>query len=254
MNRAWARSLLGWALAATAVGALWVGLSADSGVPALLLPAPHRVLDSFLDDVLTPWHALPVTLVRASVGTAVGLLLGTSLALVAYMFPALEHLTRTFGMVMRCVPIIALAPTITVIVGFGWTAAVITTVVMSFFPAFALVTGALHRIPVGFAHLTAAAGGRRWRALWHVGVPMALPEFVLAARLTSCMAVLACMTAEYLTANDGLGASLAHAQALMATQTVWAILLTSTVFSLLAWTVGEHVDRRVRDHLSLDRA
>lgn len=254
MSRGWARSLLGWALLLAALVGVWVGLSAGSGVPALLLPDPRRVLDSFWNDVLTDPHALPVTLLRAAVGTAAGLLLGGSLALVANLFPALEQLTRVFGMVMRCVPIMALTPTITVIVGFGWTAAVITTVVMSFFPAFALVSGALQRVPTGFSRLAVASGGRRWRALWYVGVPMALPEFVLAARLTSCLAVLACMTAEFLTANDGLGALLAHAQALMATQTVWAVLLTSTVCSLLCWAAGDYVDHKVRDRLSLDRA
>lgn len=254
MSRKWARSLLSWALLLAAVVAVWVGLSSGSRVPALLLPDPRRVLGSFWHDVLTDPHVLPVTLLRAAAGTAAGLVLGGSLALVANLFPTLEQLTRMFGMVMRCVPIMALTPTITVIVGFGWTAAVITTVVMSFFPAFVLVSGALQRVPTGFTRLAVAAGGRRWRALLYVGVPMALPEFVLAARLTSCLAVLACMTAEFLTANDGLGALLAHAQALMATQTVWAVLLTSTACSLLCWSAGDYVDRRVRDRLSLDRA
>lgn len=219
-----------------------------------LLPDPAHVLTDVWTEVVREPSALATTAVRAVTGTALGLVTGALLAFASYLFTPLLPLARVLGMLMRCVPIVALTPTITLLVGYGGPAAVVTTVVMSFFPAFALIGDGLGRIPPGMVHVVRASGGTRLRLLLRVGVPMALPEFALAAKLTSALALLACVTAEFLTANDGLGALLARSQGLLDTSTVWAVLLVCLVSSLFCHAIGEFTERRVREHMSLHRS
>jgi ABC-type nitrate/sulfonate/bicarbonate transport system permease component len=232
----------------------WALARGSAAVSPLLVPAPGRVADSVWTKVICNSSALWITLVRAVVGTALGLALGALLAIVSFLSPAVEPLVRVGGIVMRCVPVTALAPVIAVLVGYGGPGAVVTTTVMSFFPAYTLVGGALWRIPRSLADLVRVAGGRRWLILRHVGLPIALAELTLAAKLTSCLAVLATLTAEFLTANDGLGALLARSQGLLDTPTVWAILLTSLVSSFVCYELMDLLERKVRDRLSLHRA
>ncbi|GII77822.1 hypothetical protein Sru01_28040 [Sphaerisporangium rufum] len=247
------RRLLGYLLLLGVLALTWVAVRAGGAVPALLVPDPGRVARSLVTKVLLDPAALGLTVVRATAGTALGLAFGTALALAAHLLPILEPLTRAGGMIMRCVPVLALSPLIATLFGYGGPAALATATMMSFFPAFALVGAALGQVPPALADVIRVGGGGRGVVLRHVSVPVALPELVQAAKLTSCVGVLAALTAEFLTANDGLGALLARSQGLLDTATVWAILLTSLATSLLAYEVLDLAERRTRDRLSLHK-
>lgn len=251
--RTLALRLGGYALVCAVLVAVWFAVTASNAVPALLVPEPREVADSLWNQVITDGSALWITVLRAVLGTVLGLLLGSALAVFAYSVPSLEPLARLFGMVMRCIPVLALAPLIATLFGYGGPGAVATATAMSFFPAFALVGGALGRIPGTLSDLVKVVGGGHGVMLRHIALPVALPELALAAKLTSCVSVLAVLTAEFLTANDGLGALLARAQGLVDTPALWACLLTSLISSFLAYEVMDHLERRVRDRLSLHR-
>ncbi|MFC4587298.1 ABC transporter permease [Sphaerisporangium corydalis] len=247
------RRLAGYGVLLCVLPAVWVLVRASGAVPALLVPDPARVAESLTAKVVTDPSALPLTAARALAGTAMGLALGTMLAVLAHLVPAVEPLTRVCGMIMRCVPVLALSPLIATFFGYGGGAAVATATVMSFFPSFALVGAALWRIPPALADVIRVTGGGTGTILRHVSLPIALPELVLAAKLTSCVGVLAALTAEFLTANDGLGALLARSQGLLDTPTVWAVLLTSLATSLLAYEVMDLAERKTRVRLSLHK-
>ncbi|KAA9374247.1 ABC transporter permease subunit [Microbispora cellulosiformans] len=252
MSRAGAHRLLGYGVVLVVLPVAWVLVRASGAVPALLVPDPARVAESLAAKVADP-GALALTVSRALAGTGLGLASGTALAIVSHLLPMVEPLTRAAGMIMRCVPVLALSPLIATFFGYGGPAAVATAAILSFFPSFALVGAALWRIPPALADVVRVTGGGRGRLLWHVSLPVALPELVQAAKLTSCVGVLATLTAEFLTANDGLGALLARSQGLLDTPTVWAILLTSLASSLLAYEVMDLAERRTRARLSLHK-
>lgn len=253
MRRTGARRLLGYGFLLGLLAAGWTLARAGAAVPALLVPDPARVAESLITKVVADPAALPLTFARALAGTVLGLTLGTVLAIVSHLVPILEPLTRVSGMIMRCVPVLALSPLIATFFGYGGPAAVATATVMSFFPSFALVGAALWRIPPALLDVIRVTGGGRGTILCRVSLPIALPELVLAAKLTSCVGVLAALTAEFLTANDGLGALLARSQGLLDTPTVWAILLTSLAGSLLAYEVMDLAERKTRARLSLHK-
>ncbi|GLW21319.1 MULTISPECIES: ABC transporter permease [Microbispora] len=252
MSRARVHRLLGYGVVLVGLPVVWVLVRLSGAVPALLVPDPAKVADSLVAKVADP-SALALTVARAVAGIGLGLVFGTALAIAAHLLPMVEPLTRVAGMIMRCVPVLALSPLIATFFGYGGPAAVATAAIMSFFPSFALVGAALWRIPPALVDVVRVTGGGRGRLLWYVSLPVALPELVQAAKLTSCVGVLAALTAEFLTANDGLGALLARSQGLLDTPTVWAILLTSLASSLLAYEVMDLAERRTRSLLSLHK-
>jgi NitT/TauT family transport system permease protein len=235
-NGAW-RSL-GWLFAQRAVltvifVALWA--LAASHVPAFVLPGPEKVIqsliglmhaDSFTHDVLTTLMRILIGFVLAtSVGTLLGLALGSSRVLATFFDPLLAVMNTVSSAIWA----------VFAIIWFGISNA--TTIFVVFMTAMPLILTNVWQgsQTVDKQHVDLARSFRMSRAqiLRKIYLPTILPYFFSGARLAFGFGWRVSLVAETLGSADGIGYRLRQAADLVQTDQVFAWTLLLVVLMLL---------------------
>jgi len=118
---------------------VWQAVTIAFSVPAFLVPPPSAIAEAFVANAGRIGAALAQTGVEAAAGFVGGNLLGLILATAFARSRRLERIGLPVAIALRSVPLIAIAPLLTIVLGFGPTTIVVMAVLISFFPA--LVAG-----------------------------------------------------------------------------------------------------------------
>lgn len=122
--------------ALTLIGALlfWQFWVQWRDIAIIVVPPPSEVLERFVDDPAFFWREGAWTLYEATLG----LLLGSSFALALAIAMAHSRLTERalfpLAIIIKVTPIVAVAPVLVIIFGFGTTPKVLVAALFSFFP------------------------------------------------------------------------------------------------------------------------
>ncbi|EGF24846.1 ABC transporter permease [Rhodopirellula baltica] len=206
-------------------------------LPKLLLPTPWQVAEAGWQhrDVLlksgwiTLWTATVSLFVAVIIGGAVSILFSQSRLLRRALFP--------YVVFLQTVPIVAIAPLLVIWSGYEFRTAVIATVIICLFPIVNNVTTGLTSVRPEHNDLLRMYGATRWQRLCRVQIPTAIPFLVLGARISSGLAVIGAIVAEFFVSNgadyEGLGAVMTGWQARTMTDALMAALAVSTLLGLI---------------------
>jgi NitT/TauT family transport system permease protein len=173
-----------------------------------LLPAPEQVLNAFREnrDVL----------LRATLNTAKGALLGFGLAVVVSFVTALVLSLSSwiraslypYLMILQMTPIIVIAPMLVIWVGAGLKSVSIVTFLISFFPLVVNTTQGLLATDRNLVELFRMQRARPWQEIFFLRVPAALPYFFTGLRIAAVLAPIGAIVGDYTagsSAGDGGG-------------------------------------------------
>lgn len=189
-----------------------------------------------------------VTLGHAGIGFTAGLGAAIVMAMLFVLVPPLEFAIMPLAMMMRSVPLVALAPIVILIFGRDiMTLSVIGGLVV-FFPALVNVTMGLRSTPAQMTDLISVYGGRTPTVLRMVRVPAALPALFSSIRIAIPGAIGGALLAEWLATGNGLGYGIVSAIGRSDNTFVWACVVAITLSSLLLYGVASIIERVVRRH------
>jgi ABC-type nitrate/sulfonate/bicarbonate transport system permease component len=142
------------------------------------------------------------------------------------------------ALLLRSVPLVAIAPVIILITGRGTTAsvAVIGSIVV-LFPALASVMFGLSRASAESLDLIRVYGGSGLTALLKVSIPGALPSLFAAARVSVPGAVTGALLAEWLSTGTGIGGMIVKFSASARFDELWASVAVITLITLLLYNI-----------------
>ncbi len=178
-----------------------------------------------------------ITLTDAAIGFVAGML---AAVVVAAIFVVSRPAAQTFmpiAMLLRSVPLVAMTPLITVIVGRGVALVAVMGGIVVFFPALVMIMTGLANAPRQIGDVISVYGGGRWTALRRSAIPSAVPSLFSAAKVSVPGALIGATVAEWLGTNKGLGASLQQALPSAAYDELWASVLVITVSSIVIYAV-----------------
>lgn len=200
------------------------------------------------------FSALWITLGHA----ALGLFAGTAVAiLVAFAFNVVRPLEQGLmpvAMVLRSVPLVAMAPLISTIFGRGLVTVAVVGGIVTFFPTLVNVSLGLQSAPQQSVDLVKAYGGSRAYTLLKVQFPFALPPLFAALRATAPLAITGAMLAEFFLTGTGLGATLNAARNQFKYNSMWSQAAIATVFSVLIYALAVGIEGAVLARFAPDRA
>jgi NitT/TauT family transport system permease protein len=209
-----------------------------------LLPAPHQVVNAFVDGVfgyppMAPrsliYHSL-VTLSATAVGFALGALFGIALALLIVHSRVLERSLLPWIICSQMVPILALAPIFIVVLGAiglqGLLPKSIISAYLCFFPiAIGMVKGFTSPDPLQIELM------RTWSAtprqmLWKLRWPASVPYLFASLKVAITISLIGAIVAELPTgAEAGIGARLLAGSYYGQTVQIWAALVASALLA-----------------------
>jgi ABC-type nitrate/sulfonate/bicarbonate transport system permease component len=225
------------------VFAIWMALVLWSGISPYILKSPFDVAEYLFfepeaaDNRALIGSLLAVTMRHALTGFVAGLIVAIVGAIVFRLSRGIESALMPFATLLRSVPLIALAPVIILIFGFGTpTSVAVIGGIVVLFPALVTIALGLKSASAEMIDVVTVFGGGVLTAVRKVALPGALPSLFAAIRISVPGAVTGALLAEMLSTGDGIGSATATYAASARFTEVWACVIVVTVVSLVLYT------------------
>jgi NitT/TauT family transport system permease protein len=243
------RNLLGvgrqWAVI-VAILVAWEAAIRLLSVPNYLLPAPSEIVQTFVADPLLLLRQVAPTLGETVGGCIVGNLVGLAVALSVSQTRSLERSLLPLLVALRSIPIVAITPLLTLVLGRGAPTLVTIVALICFFPMVVNASRGLVAVDHDALELMQVLHASRWQVLRLVRWPYALPYIFAALRLSTTAAVLGAVVAEWLVADQGLGFFIEDSRLKWLIADMWAGITATTLLAILGFAGMALLEQRVR--------
>lgn len=174
-------------------------------LPVYLLPSPSRVLQTLAANPSLYAGAALLTLSEALCGLGLGVLAGSLIAGLLTLQPRLEKGVMTLAILVKSTPLVAIAPLLTLWLGFGVLPKILITALLTFFPVLINVLSGLQRPDAALLDLFHSWNASRAETFFHLRMPSALPYLFAALKISAPLALIGAVVAEWTGASGGLG-------------------------------------------------
>lgn len=222
------------ALAATVFAiALWQLIVTLTDLPKFILPGPLLVAETWWTNrAVIAEHTL-ITAIEVMIGLTAGAALGIVTAIQLASSRVARVLVQPMLVFTQALPVFALAPILTLWLGYGLWSKVAMAVLIIYFPVTSSFFDGLMRTPSGYLDLARTMQASPRAVLWHIRIPAALPNLASGLRLAAVYAPIGAVIGEWVGASKGLGYLMLLANGRAKTDLMFAAMLTLGVFSVL---------------------
>lgn len=211
----------------------WQALVALADLPPFILPGPLRVAEAlWTGRALLAEHAL-VTAAEVLIGLGLGASLGAVTAVGLAASPFARALLRPMLVLSQAVPVFALAPLLTLWLGYGLGSKIAMALLIIYFPVASAFLDGLMRCPRDWLDLARVMRARPAPVMWRLRVPAALPALASGLRLAAVYAPIGAIIGEWVGASRGLGYLMLLANGRAKVDLMFAALLVLAALTLL---------------------
>lgn len=225
-------------------------------VDSAFLPAPaevaKRAYEGLRDGYLATatWTTFKEAVLGASLAAAVGVPLGYALA----KWRAFARTVQPYVGASQAIPAVAVAPLLTIWIGYGTLAIVFLCAIMVVFPMIVTTAAGIARVDadvLGAARLDGAHGLRLARS---IELPMAAPSILAGLRTGFTLSFTGAVVGEMVTGGNGLGLTLTSAQHSADVTGMFAAIALLAVCAMFVYTFFGLFERCAGARLDGERA
>ena len=198
------------ALVAVLLLGAWHGLVVAFEIPPFLVPSPVRVAEVMVTDAALLFGALYVTLKITLFAFVCATVLGVLIAFTFVQSRLIETALFPYAVLLQVTPIVAIAPLIIIWFKDPTLSLVICATIVALFPVIANTTLGLRSINPGLMSYFKLNRATRWQTLIRLRIPSALPYFFGGLRISSGLALIGAVVAEFVAGTGGTGTGLAY--------------------------------------------
>ena len=196
-------------VAAVLIGA-WQALVIGMELPPYLVPSPWLMLKTLITDWATLGAALLVTLQITVLAFAVATAVGVLISFLFVQNKLIETALFPYAVLLQVTPIVAVAPLIIIWVKNPQAAMVVCASLVALFPIISNTTLGLRSVDPDLQSYFRMNRATRWQTLVRLRIPSALPYFFGGLRISSGLALIGAVVAEFVAGTGGAGAGLAY--------------------------------------------
>ena len=179
-------------------------------VPPYLVPTPALIVKTLAADWSMLMASLLVTLKITFLAFALAVVLGVAIAFVFVQSRFIEISLFPYAIILQVTPIVAIAPLIIIWVKDTTAALTVCATIMALFPIISNTTLGLRSVNPGLLNLFRLNKATRWQTLRRLRIPSALPYFFGGLRISSGLALIGAVVAEFVAGTGGTGSGLAY--------------------------------------------
>ena len=179
-------------------------------VPVYLVPMPTDIFDTLVQDWTLLSSSLMVTLKITFLAFGLSVVLGVAAAFLFVQSRILEVSLFPYAIILQVTPIVAIAPLIIIWVKSPLPAMVICATMVAVFPIISNTILGLRSVNPGLVNLFKLNHATRWQMLRRLRVPSALPYFFGGLRISSGLALIGAVVAEFVAGTGGTSSGLAY--------------------------------------------
>ena len=182
---------------------LWQWAVAAFQIPVFLVPSPLRVAQTLNEDAALLLGALANTLKITVLSFAAATVLGVLIAFAFVQSRTVETALFPYAVLLQVTPIVAVAPLIIIWVKNPTFSLVICAALVALFPIISNTTLGLRSIDPDLQSYFAMNRASRWQTLVRLRIPSALPYFFGGLRISSGLALIGAVVAEFVAGTGG---------------------------------------------------
>ena len=231
---------------------LWIFAIRVLKVPSYILPAPEAVLNALWAGLaVNPtdpqgyyvplWSTLSNAAIGFSIGTGLGLVLGSLMA----ESRTVEKLLMPYAFALQSLPKVAIAPLIVIWFGFGAGSKIAIAALLAFFPVLINSFTGLRAIEPERVDLMRSLSATRFETYRIVKLPNAAPFIFAGLDMAVVYALLGAIVAEFLGAQQGMGVVITQAQAVSDVAGVFAALFILGALGITLHSSVRRLEHRV---------
>ena len=212
-----------------------------AGTTPLILPGPKDVFMRLFSYFVSGrvWPHLFMTTQEILAGFVLGSVLGLGFGTLISESVIARKVIMPYIIVTQALPKFALAPMLVIWFGFGMAPKVIIAALIAFFPLVENTYMGLTTTPSSQLELFRALRASRITTLLKLRVPHAIPAIFSGFRVALMLSLVGAVVAEYVGANQGLGALIIVSQGTLDTELMFVAFVVLTVLGLsLDWLYG----------------
>jgi len=185
---------------------VWEGACRAFHIPSFLLPSPSAIVIAGLDVTAAQWLSnISATLRVAVMGYILAIVVSIPLAVALVNSRFLSRTLYPIIVIVQSTPIVAVAPIIVVTLGASDLPRVVITFLITFFPIVVSTVTGLMATPEELIELSRSLRAGRAREMLHIRLPFAVPYIFSALKISTTLAVIGAVIAEFVAAEHGLG-------------------------------------------------
>ena len=203
-----------------------------------LLSTPSAIWKAAVTDFGsgTIWPHITTSLEEFAIGFFVSLVVAIPLGLAIGWFRRVDYSTSALLAALNATPNVALIPLIVLIAGIGLESKVIVVFLSAFFAVMVTTSAGVQSIARRHLEITRSFGGSQWLAFRTVALPSTLPFILSGIRIGAGRGLVGVVSAEFLSANIGLGFYLGLYGQLLDTA---RLMLGIVLFGIFGVVIGE---------------
>lgn len=213
---------------------LWQAIIVGFRVPEYLVPAPSAVWTKGVvaNFGLLMQNAVPTAL-ESVLGFAVGNAFAIALAIIFVHNKTLEQTFYPMAVVLRTIPIVAIAPILVLMLGQGYAPKIAIAALISFFPTLVNMIRGLGTVDPQMLELMRVLSANRREVFFKLRIINSLPFLFAALKIATGASVIGAIVAEWIGSDVGLGVLVINATTEFRTPLLYATMVVASLMALL---------------------
>lgn len=185
-----------------------------------------------------------ITLLRAAIGFAIGIMIGFGLALLMNLFRGVEKTVFPYLMMIQMIPILGMAPIVLAITKNIDNSRIVIAAILTFYPVATNTLAGFKSVEKEKHELMYSIAATKYQIYRKLLIPSCMPYFFTGLKISAPMAITASILVDTLQGGGGLGCmlsqSLKHA---MSIYVFWQIVFISAIIGILSYYLMTVVEK-----------
>ena len=218
-------------LALVIVSVIWELVRHLASLPPIILPSLPSVFET-LFTIPNLLHHLLITTAEAGVGFLLGNALAIVTAISIIRWPRLEGGVFPYAIALKTTPVAAFVPILLLWLGAGFFSKAVAAASVCFFPLLINGVRGLRSVDQDYLDLFKSWNVGWWQTMFHLRLPTSLPYIFAALKLSSSLALVGALVAEFVAADAGLGFLIVVFSRRLDTPEMFATILVCTTLGI----------------------
>lgn len=204
-------------------------------IPEYLVPSPAATYQAFYGNFSSIITNTGITASEVIIGFLIANVFSVFLAILIAFFPRFEGTAVSAAIILKTLPIIAIAPMLVLWFGAGIWSKVAAVVVVCFFPAFVNILRGTQSLDSASHDLIRLYSPSKFQIVRYFILPGIQPYLYSALKVSSSLAIIGALVGEFISANSGLGFLIISSYYTMDIPLVFASLFVTSSMGLLLY-------------------
>jgi len=210
-------------------------------LPTFMLPPPSKIFVSILNN----WEELlkhtAYTFIEILASIIIGTIIGITTALLISSSAKLKIWIMPILLASQSIPVFALAPLLTLWLGYGMSSKIVIGVLIVFFPITSNFTDALNKVPQELIDAGKTLNFTNAQLFWKIKIPSSLPGLCSGIRVAACFAPIGAVVGEWIGGSTGLGSFMIYSNARLQTDNMFAALIVLIFMTISIYKITDFV-------------